>query len=296
MNAPVFAYYRRPLVRNRIQAVETWISDIAARYGCDDLTGRTFVEFESPIRLLWSLGEFLDQRIDANIAEQVRDLARDHGYDYDRMHSYPMPAPALWQLIGALESAGGGIVLIPSLHHLADLEVPETAILQHFSRNLNTRVVWIDPAVGTARQPCAENRPGPGGSLTGVLGEFRVSPFCAAVKMARFYCEECLTRSGLAVLADTIDELMLAIVGPAERRWSGNADMLDEQLVVRLIRPAESAVLVVEVAETREHGDAPLDSALRRICASGAMVRRQIPSVGGTLTRYEVPMPGSVSR
>ncbi|MFC8383587.1 hypothetical protein [Nocardia sp. NPDC057272] len=296
MNAPVFAYYRRPLVRNRIRVVETWIAEIASRYGCDDLAGRTFVEFESPIRLLWSLGEFLDQRIDANIAEQVRDLAREHGYEYDRMHTYPTPAPALWQLIGALEAAGGGIVLVPSLHHLADLEIPETVILQHFSANLNARVVWIDPAVGTARQTCIGSRPGPGGSPTGVLSEFRVSPFCAAVKMARFYCEECLTRSGLAVLADTIDELMLAIVGPAERRWSGNLDMLGEQLVVRLIRPAESRVLVVEVAETREHGDAPLDSTLRRICAAGVGVRREIPSGGGTLTRYEVPIPGSVRR
>ncbi|MFD3706127.1 hypothetical protein ACFWUP_23560 [Nocardia sp. NPDC058658] len=292
----MFAYYRRPLVHNRIRSVETWISEVAARYGCDDPTGRTFVEFESPIRLLWSLGEFLDQRIDANIAEQVRDLAREHGYDYDRMHSYPTPAPALWQLIGAIESAGGGIVLIPSLHHLADLEIPETAILQHFSANLNARVVWIDPAVGTGRPTCAGNRPGPGGSPTGVLGEFRVSPFCAAVKMARFYCEECLSRSGLAVLADTIDELMLAIVGPAERRWSGNVDMLDEQLVVRLIRPAEPGVLVVEVAETREYGDATLDNTLRRICAAGVKVRRQIPSSGGILTRYEVPIPGSVRR
>lgn len=296
MNAPVFAYYRRPLVRNRIRVVETWIAEIASRYGCDDLAGRTFVEFESPIRLLWSLGEFLDQRIDANIAEQVRDLAREHGYEYDRMHTYPTPAPALWQLIGALEAAGGGIVLVPSLHHLADLEIPETAILQHFSASLNARVVWIDPAVGTARQTRVGSRPGPGGSPTGVLGEFRVSPFCAAVKMVRFYCEECLTRSGLAVLADTIDELMLAIVGPAERRWVGNVDMLGEQLVVRLIRPAESGVLVVEVAETCEHGDTPLDFALRRICASGVRFHRQMPSGGGTLTRYEVPIPGSVRR
>ncbi|MFE6920983.1 hypothetical protein ACFVAV_08045 [Nocardia sp. NPDC057663] len=148
MNALVFAYYRRPLVRNRIRSVEARIAEVASLYGCSEL--QTFVEFESPIRLLWSLGEFLDQRVDASVAEQVRNLAREHGYEYDHMHSYPTPAPALWQLIAALEAAGGGIVLIPSVHHLADLEVPEATILQHPWVNFRARVVWIDPAAGYA--------------------------------------------------------------------------------------------------------------------------------------------------
>ncbi|MGW6122373.1 hypothetical protein ACWFRF_25220 [Nocardia sp. NPDC055165] len=296
MNAPVFAYYRRPLVRNRIRTVETWLAEVASLYGCDDPTGRTFIEFESPIRLLWSLGEFLNQRIDANVVQQVRDLAREHGYDYDRLPTYPTPAPALWQLIRALEATGGGIVLVPSLHHLAGLEVPETTILQHLSANLHARIVWVDPAVRNPEQPWVGGQRVPSGPPTGLLGEFRVSPFCAALHLARLYCEECLARCGLGRLADAIDELMVAIVGPAEQRWSGDVDMLGEQLVVRLIRPVDLGVLLVEVVETHEHGDATLDAALRPVRASGVKVHRQILSGGGTLTRFEVSIPGLVRR
>ncbi|WP_446222580.1 hypothetical protein ACTWPB_22670 [Nocardia sp. IBHARD005] len=295
MTEPVFAYYRRPLAHDRIWSVEARIAEVASFYGCDDLAGRIFVEFESPIRLLWSLGEFLDQRVDAKIAEHVRDLARAHGYEYDRMHSYPTPAPALWQLIAALEAAGDGIVLIPSLHHLADLEVTETQIMQHFSANLNARVVWTDPVTGNARQTY-ERRPDLADSPTRLLGEFRVSPFCAALRMARVNCEEFLARAGLAALTGTIDDLMVAIVGPAEQRWSGNIDMLDEWLIIRLIRPARSHLLVVEVAEAHDHGDAPFDTLLRRICDSGIGVRRESVSSGGTVTRYEVRIPDAVRR
>ncbi|GEM31476.1 hypothetical protein NN3_24830 [Nocardia neocaledoniensis NBRC 108232] len=296
MSVPVFAYYRRPLVRDRIRSVEARIAEVAAGYGCGDPAVRTFVEFESPIRLLWSLGEFLDQRVDADIAGQVRHLARVHGYDYDKMFSYPTPAPALWQLISRLEAVGGGVVLIPSIHHLADLEVPESLILQHLWKNLNASVVWIDVPTRNVHQSSAVDRPHPDGSATGLLGEFEVSPFGAALRMARFYSEECLERSGYAAMAGTIDELMVAIVGPIERRWSGNVDLLDERLAVRLIRQGKSHFLIVEVIETRDGGDDPLDSALPRIGALGIRVHREGISGGGTLTRFEVPLPGLVGR
>lgn len=288
MSAPVFAYYRRPLVRNGIRELEARITEVGSHYGGEYVLERTFVEFESPIRLLWSLGEFLNQRVDENIADHVRILAREHGYEYDRLRSYPTPAPALWRLIAALEAAGGGVVLIPSIRHLADLEVPEANILQHLWANLNARVVWIESAPAGVRHP-HHGKSDVGHPATGLLGQFTISPFGAALPMARFYCEECLLGTGYGKLAGAVDSLMVAIVSPVESRWNGNADVLDERLTVRLVRPVRSDVMVVEVSGTWDYGETSLDPTLRQICR----VRRQVLPGGGALTRYEVPIDGA---
>lgn len=291
MSAQVFAYYRRPLVRNGIENLEARITEVASQHGGEYVLKHTFVELESPIRLLWSLGAFLNQRVDENIAEHVRNLAREHGYEYDRLRSYPTPAPALWRLVAALEAAKGGIVLIPSVHHLTDLEVPEANILQHLWMNLNAQVVWLESATGGVRNPHRGN-PDLVYPSTGLLGQFTISPFSAALPMARFYCEECLLGSGYGRLADTIDALMVAIVGPVERRWNGNVDVLDERLTVRLVKPARSDVLVVEVSGSRDYGTASLDPMSQQI----RRVRRQDRADGGTLTRYEVSIDGAGRR
>ncbi|MFD3705811.1 hypothetical protein ACFWUP_21945 [Nocardia sp. NPDC058658] len=291
MSAPVFTYYRRPLVRNRIEAVEARLVEVALQYGSGDLTDRMFVEFESPVRILWSLVEVLDRRIGVNVAEQVRLLARDQGYEFDQMLNYAPPVPALWRLTAAVEAAGGGTVLIPSIEHLTNLGCSESALLNHISGRPNTQVIWTDPLSEVSRTTSDPRESAPSEPLAGVLGEFRVSPFCAALRMARFYCEEHLSRAGLSTLVDAVDELMVAVVGPAEQRWSGCIGTLNEQMEVRLTRPAGTRLLVIDVTETRDIADEPLDSKLQRICASGISVRRRYGSGGGTLTRCEVPIP-----
>ncbi|WP_433635534.1 hypothetical protein [Nocardia sp. CA-120079] len=216
---------------------------------------------------------------DQAAAERVAVLARERGIALDLLLEASAPTTGLWQLIAALETAGGGYVLIPSPAHLEGFGVPKETVWRRISDINGSEVVWVDDE----QQPLGLD---PYGSTAGVIAEFGVNPFGAATAIARATVEQRLGRAGLRHMVSAVDAVMVEVVGAAERRWAESVDTLTEKLSVRVICPPGAAVLVVEIHETRDFSDIPISTTLRQICN---------PLMGGNATRFRAPTGGTVT-
>ncbi|MGW4719451.1 hypothetical protein [Nocardia sp. NPDC004260] len=278
---PVFGYLRIPLIDPaRMAAIQARLAETAAAYG-GSLNGRLFFEHGCPARFLWSL---LTES-DPAAADRLELVAQERGIALDLLLEATAPTTALWQLLAALNAAGGGHVLIPSPAHLEGTGTPKETVHRMISAIHGAKIVWVDD-----QQPLSSD---PHGTTAGLVAEFRVNPFGAATALARATVEQRLGRAGLRHMVGAVDAVMVEVVGAAERRWANSVDTLTEDLSVRVLCPPGTAMLVVEIHETRDISDIPVSDALRRTCnplVGGKVARFRAPG-GGTVTLCELPLP-----
>ncbi|WP_280186793.1 MULTISPECIES: hypothetical protein [Nocardia] len=277
---PVFGYLRIPLIEPaRMAAVEAQLAETAAAYG-GSLDGRLFAERGCPAPFLWSL---LTES-DPAAAERLKLLTHERGIALDLLLDATAPTTALWQLMAALEAAGGGHVLIPSPAHLEGTGASKETVQRVISAINGAKIVWVGD-----EQPLSSD---PHGRTAGLVAEFRVNPFGAATALAQATVYQRLGRAGLRHMLGAVDAVMVEVVGAAERRWANSVETLTEDLSVRVVCPPGAAVLVVEIHETCDISDIPVSDALRRICnpLGGKVTRFRAPA-GGTVTRCELVLP-----
>ncbi|WP_159848672.1 hypothetical protein [Nocardia sp. CY41] len=213
-------------------------------------------------------------------------VAQERGIALDLLLDATAPTTALWQLLAALEAAGGGHVLIPSPAHLERTGAPKETVQRLISAIHGAKIVWVGD-----EQPLNSD---PRGTTAGLVAEFRVNPFGAATALARATVEQRLGRAGLRHMVGAVDAVMVEVVGAAERRWANSVDTLTEELSVRVVCPPGAAMLVVEIHETRDISDIPVSDALRWTCSNplvGGKVARFRAPAGGTVTLCELPLP-----
>lgn len=282
MTSLVFGYVVVSLVTATTMTVlEARFAEVAALYGAS-LDGRMYYEHGCPAPLLWSLITDSDQAA----AQHITTLACRRGVNLDKLLATSTGhATAFWQLAAALETAGGGYVLIPSPIHLDGMGIPQDVLRRRIA-DLNGQVIWID-----APKPSIANCVPI--TSTGLVAQFRLTAFGAATAVARATIEQRLSRAGLRHMVDAAVAVVVEVVEAAEQRWSKDIlDAFGEDIIVRLTCPPDADALVVEIHESRENSGDPVAGMPQQISHAhpvGNTIRFQ-PAAGGTVTRCTIPL------
>lgn len=298
MTVEMYGYMQLRLVGSQRADMEARLEELAASNG-GTVQGRVFCEDGPPIETLWSMFLALDESSGGQMADQLRQIAWRDGVDLKRLLAGGPPTSALWALLDALSRWGGSYVIVPSPDHFDGLGVPRKVLLERISEiDGAVSVLYLDPGTSEARVDRREARLSEthallGGDRAVLLGKVEVDASGLAVEIVRLSAYRHLMRAGLSDVAEQVDALMGEIIGEAVR-FTIRASLATDanRLTVRLLRFPET--LVVQVEETREHSDDPISVQVEGLCDrhSGGHVGREALDGGGTLTWFELPLPG----
>ncbi|MEV3961583.1 hypothetical protein AB0M34_11890 [Nocardia sp. NPDC050193] len=249
----------------------------ARTYGAPVLE-HTFVQPRSPVDDLWALVQACDQESGGQVLERLRQLARRHGIDLQRLLDSAPPTPALWTMLDRLASAESGYLLVPSPQHFDHLGVPRTTLLRLIARVApQVRVVFLDSHSDREQR--------------GVIARVDVPAAELAVEIVDLTVRERLARAGLGHVVASVLGVLHELVGDAIRATTASVGDLG-RIHVKVLRPAGTPTVSVQFFETRDHADEPVSETVWRMCnpTAGGHVRRLRRAEGGTVTLCELPL------
>ncbi|CAM4378416.1 hypothetical protein NONI108955_23500 [Nocardia ninae] len=277
----MFGYVQLAAAQTSPNRMAEQLEESARSYG-GSVWGRIFCEARSPVRDLWALLHAFDRESGAQVVARLWQFAERERVDLEKLLRSAPPTSALWSLLDALDNADAGHLLVPSPEHFDNLGVPRHVLLHRISQVApQAKVLYVDSSLGCGERP-------------GRIAEFEVPAFSLAEEIVELNLRKQLTRSGLGDLVEAVDDLMHELVGDAVRASVTNLGSEPGRMRVEVWCPPESATVMVELYETRDHADEPVSEAVQQICGTdhGGSARRARSDTGGTVTRCEIPLPG----
>jgi phage gp37-like protein len=193
------------------------------------------------------------------------------------------PNPAFWRLVADLRETGG-VIVTPSVDHLAFLGPDKDAVLQWLANRFRPVVVLFADSGAVPDRPSMRPR-------WRLLCESDVEVFAYAVEVVTVTAHLHMSRAGMNDLVPTVVAILTDIVGTAMEFDAVTVPEPPTRLRMQLL--CDHRVLRVQVIDTRDHADEPISTRLSTLCAQlhRARVFRDRTADGMTLTCCELPLP-----
>lgn len=283
ISAPViYGYSRFPLVGNRRAALVHDMHATAGELG-GPLRG-VYWEAPSPAGVLWSLLETLDRRLGGQVVSTLTEFAQAEGVDIRDVVAAGLPAMSRWRaLVDELSRFPDSWIIMPSPRDLDALGEPRRTVLQRLS-SMRVGVSYLYRPSGSPtppRRPPTRRPSAP--DIDSELGKIRIRAYGLPVEKAKISTAFYLSRAGLGYMVDTVNKLLVELVG--ERVEDTLIPGRTNEIVVVFRRRRNS--LVVQIQETHDHTDEPVNDTAYALCGRDR-VHRAGTADGGTVTSCEL--------
>lgn len=226
---------------------------------------------------LWSTLVEFDKRHGSSLVSTVNILAKRDRVDIRRLQGGLPGSTEFWAAVADLEAADGGYLVVPSMHHLDNLDAPRQALMQRIHAKRPPMGV-LDASVGPHAVRVEST------SRT-VIGEFAAAPVSPAAEIAALNVRRYLARAGLSEMIPVVEPFMHAMVGAVTE--PSHVIGQDHRLTIQLSCGASE--LVVVCLDTRDYAGAPPHPAVIAARGTGRLARSRWGT--GTETRCEFPLP-----